>query len=82
MGTNLFFLSLTGNVLLILGVTLLVTAVLLLLLFKFEQFLAVTSVCWLGAQMSMCSVLFAFFTVPEIVDYFQELRRGGFKNVL
>ena len=78
---NLFFLSLTGNIWLMVGVTLVVLSLMLVLLFRYKQFLAITSMCWLGAQMSLCSVLLSIFSVAELIEFFKDLGKEGTEKV-
>ena len=79
--SNLFFLSFIQSYLLLFLFTGLVVGGLLLMNFKWNKFLRITSICWIGAQFMLTSVVFLLFDINEVLVYFSELRQGHFCKV-
>lgn len=79
--TNFFFISISQNLVVILGGTTVLLGALLVLNFKANKFLVIVSVCWIGAQMILMSLLFMAFDIAEVLEYMYELRKGNLAKV-
>lgn len=79
--TNLFFVSMSQNWVAIIASSLALLLLLLLLNWRENKFLVIVSVCWIGAQMILLSLLFMLFDISEVVEFFSDLRKGNFAKV-
>lgn len=79
--TNLFFVSMTQNWTAIILSSAAMLLLMLLLNWKENKFLIIVSVCWIGAQMILLSLLFMLFDISEVVEFFGDLRKGNFAKV-
>lgn len=80
--SNFFLLSFVQSYLLLILLTLIVVGGLLLMNFRYDKFLRITSICWIGAQFVLMSVVFLLFDISEVMVYFSELRQGHFSKVV
>ena len=79
--TNLFFITLTGNWLLIILGTIGLVAALVLLNHFAPKFSVVVSMSWLGAQTMLMAIVFFMFDITDFYQYISELRHGHFAKV-
>ena len=80
--SNFFFFSYVQSYLLLMFLTFIVLGGLLLMNFRYDKFLRITSICWIGAQFVLLSVVFLLFDISEVMLYFSELRQGHFSKVV